>query len=167
MGLEEEIAKIITALSASATAILILLAVATIPYFMSCYALYKIADKCNASFKLLSWIPVVRYYTVAQIADFYRMSRGKDAKMATQMGAALGLLVLSLVVAAKGAEFMIIPAIICIPFFLLVKLFSLYYFYKFCDPENATIFFILGSNALLGNFFIYHCRNVRVSFRMV
>lgn len=132
----------------------------SVPYFIKSYGIYQVAKRNNLKYTWFSWIPVMRYHVVSQVADYFRVSVGKEKKITANFEIAT-LITAALLIGfiVKQIVLLLIPLIILLPILWLNKVFATYYFYKFCDRENATIFFILGlTNGLLNSFFFFNCR---------
>ena len=142
------------------TALIIAFAMAIIPYILFAIGLSSVADACRIRHRWMAWIPFARKHLLAEIADIRRVQTGKQKKLATQyeicMVAFLGCLYA--LIRSDNPVFLVIPAIVA-ALLSYNQAFSYYYFYRLCDRENATAYFLLGLIAKpLNSFFVYHCR---------
>lgn len=155
--LEETIKKITEFITAY---IVIVIALATIPYIFHSVGLYSIAKALRMKNKWMSWIPIARSHVMAEIADMQRVRVGKEKRLETQIEILyLAIGVCGYIAITKSSIAMIILAGIFLFLYSVVRTFSYYYFYRLCDKENATIYFVLGIIAKpLNSFFVFCCR---------
>lgn len=157
-----EIEDLVAKISQLVTAYLgIVIILGTIPYLLRSYGIYKVGKRNNLKSIWLSWIPIMRYHVVSQVADYFRLSVGKSKKITTGFEITTFICAILILAAIMLKNILIlIPLIILFPILKLYQTFGTYYFYKFCDKENATIFFVLGLvSPIFNTFFIFNCRD--------
>lgn len=160
--MEQQISKLITELSALLAGYTVLIiCFGIILIFLKSYGIYKVGKSSGCRFLLLAWVPIMKYHVVAQIADKYRVSVGKEQKLTTDFEIITTSFIVVLIAASQtGFSMLFLLYLILVPALAMVTLFSDYYFFKLCDKENATIYFILSlGNAIMNAIFFYHCRN--------
>lgn len=150
------------------TYFLLIAILATIPFLFRSYAIYKIGKRNRFNYLWLAWIPVMRYHIVSQIADFYRISNGKDKKVTTTYEVLTFLAFFCFFGAFTRKYYLLIIVLAVLIYGIkITQIFATYYFYKFCDKENATLFFILGmTNSLLNTIFFFNCRDKGVKIKV-
>lgn len=133
----------------------------SIPYFLKSYGIRKVGKNINAKFLWLSWIPIMRYHVISQIADIHRISVGKSKKITATFEIATFTIVMLIIASIIAKNFIfLIPIVAIIPIILYIQLFATYYFFRYCDKENATFFFILGlGSQILNSIFFFNCRD--------
>lgn len=156
-SLEEAIQQL---LSLGAMLIVIVIAISIIPYILYATGLSSVARKCGIRHTWYAWLPIARKHLLAEIADMRRVQVRKDTKLEVQFEVFICALLVCVVLAVKtGNLFFLIISAILIVALAYNQIFCYYYFYRLCDRENATIYFILGMLASpLNSFFVFHCR---------
>ena len=140
--------------------ILIGVVVSIILYVLFAIGLGSVARTCRIRHSWMAWLPIARKYLLTEIADLRRVQAGKPKRLTVQFEIITALCVICVIAIAKVGS----TALVVIPLVLLVLLsynqaFAYYYFYRLCDKENATIYFLLGLIAKpLNSFFVFHCR---------
>ena len=136
------------------------IAISIVPYFLFAIGLNSVAKACRLRNSWMAWVPIARKHLLAEVADIRRIQVGKPKKLATQFEICTFATLMCLLGLLKASN----PIILVIPAFAAAVLsfnqtFSYYYFYRLCDKENATAYFLLGLIARpLNAFFVYHCR---------
>lgn len=155
--IEETIRKITELLTVYATVVIALMAV---PYIFHSVGLYSVAKALRMRGSWMCWIPIARSHVMAEIADMQRVRVGKEKRLTTQIEILyLAIGTCGYIAITKGSIVMIILAGIFLFLYSMVRIFSYYYFYRLCDRENATIYFVLGVLAKpLNSFFVFCCR---------
>lgn len=156
-ALEEAIQQL---LSLGAMLIVIAIAISIIPYILYAAGLSSVARKCGIRHTWYAWLPIARKHLLAEIADVRRAQVRKDTKLEVQFEVFICAFLVCVVLAAKtGKLFFLILSAILIVALAYNQIFCYYYFYRLCDRENATIYFILGMLASpLNTLFVFHCR---------
>lgn len=156
-SLEEAIQQL---LSLGAMLIVIAIAISIIPYILYATGLSSVARKCGIRHTWYAWLPIARKHLLAEIADMRRAQVRKDAKLEVQFEILICALLACVVLAVKtGNLFFLVISAILIVALAYNQIFCYYYFYRLCDRENATIYFLLGMLASpLNSFFVFHCR---------
>lgn len=148
------------ALALGNTVFIIGLGLSIVPYILFAIGLYSVAGRYRIRNKWMAWVPIARKHLLAEVADFRRFQVRKPKKLETQFEIITGLLMVCIFGATRttGPLFSII-AVILIVILSFNQVFSYYYFYRLCDRENATIYFLLGlAISPLNSIFVYHCR---------
>lgn len=156
-ALEEAIQQL---LSFGTVLIVITIAISLIPYILYATGLSSVARRCGIRHTWYAWLPIARKHLLAEIADIRRMQVRKEAKLEVQFEVLICALLVCIALAAKtGNLLFLILSVILIVLLSYHQVFCYYYFYRLCDRENATIYFILGMLASpLNSFFVFHCR---------
>lgn len=140
--------------------ILIAVIVSIILYVLFAIGLGSVARTCRIRHSWMAWLPIARKHLLTEIADLRRVQVGKPKRLAVQFEIITVLCLICVLAMAKVGN----TVLVVIPAILLVLLsfnqaFAYYYFYRLCDKENATIYFLLGLMAKpLNSFFVFHCR---------
>ena len=140
--------------------ILIGVVVSIILYVLFAIGLGSVASTCRIRHSWMAWLPIARKHLLTEIADLRRVQAGKPKRLTVQFEIITVLCLICVIAMAKVGS----TALVVIPLVLLVLLsynqaFAYYYFYRLCDKENATIYFLLGLIAKpLNSFFVFHCR---------
>lgn len=131
-----------------------------VPYVLFAIGLRSVAGRYGIRNRWMAWIPVCRKYLLAQIADIRRAQAGKDKKLKTQFEIIALLFFACLFVTAKTNNLILIAVLsVLAVLWAYNQVFSYYYFYRLCDRENATAYFLLGLLAgPLNSVFVFHCR---------
>ncbi len=156
-ALEEAMQQVGTAAS---TLIFFLLALSIIPYVLFGIGLNSVASRLGLRNKWMAWVPIARKHLLCEIADLRRVQTRKKKKLETQFEIISALLLVCVYAVPKvdNPVFLIFPVILII-LLSYNQAFSYYYFYRLCDRENSTIYFLLGlAVAPLNSIFVYHCR---------
>ena len=141
-------------------AVMIGMVILLVPYFMFAVGLNAVAGRYRLRNRWMAWVPIARKHLLAELADVRRYQVRKQKKLETQFEIITAVFLVFLGGFAKTNN----PILMLIPSILIVLLwfnqvFCYYYFYRLCDSENATIYFLLGLLfAPLNSFFVYHCR---------
>ena len=139
---------------------LIISALIIIPYVLFGIGMYNAAKGCGLRDSWMAWVPIARKHLLAEVADFRRFQMRKQRKLTTQFEV-ISCLLLACAYAVTKVDnplFYLIP-ITLITLLAYNQMFSYYYFYRLCDMENATIYFILGLICPpLNSIFVYQCR---------
>lgn len=154
----EEAAQQLAALSG--TLIILTIILSFVPYILFAIGLGSVAKQCRIRHSWFAWLPIARKHLLAEVADIRRVSVGKDKKLTVQYEVIICLF-LACIYAITRTNNPIILVILVILAALLSynQTFSYYYFYRLCDHENATAYFLIGLIAKpLNSFFVYHCR---------
>lgn len=154
----DEATKQLTALGN--TLFIIIAAVSIVPYILFAIGLSSAAKSYRLRNSWMVWIPIARKHLLAEIADVRRIQVGKQKKLTTQFEICIVAVLVCLYGTTRtdNPVFLFVP-VIAITFLTLNQAFSYYYFYRLCDRENATAYFLLGQIARpLNAFFVYHCR---------
>lgn len=156
-SLEETIQQL---LSLGARLIVIAIAISIIPYILYATGLSSVARRCGIKHTWYAWLPIARKHLLAEIADMRRAQVRKETKLEVQFEILICALLVCVVLAVKtGNLFFLIISAILIVVLGYNQIFCYYYFYKLCDQENSTIYFILGMLASpLNTLFVFHCR---------
>ena len=131
-----------------------------IPYILFGVGIYNAAKRYGLRNNWMAWVPIARKHLLAEVADFRRYQMRKQKKLTTQFEVISCLLL----VCAYAVNKVDNPSLFLIPLILIFllsinQMFSYYYFYRLCDMENATIYFILGMICPpLNSIFVYQCR---------
>lgn len=140
--------------------IIIVVALSIVPYILFAIGLGSVARTCRIRHSWMAWLPIARKHLLTEIADLRRVQVGKPKRLTVQFEIITVLCVICVLAMAKVGN----TVLVVIPAILLVLLsfnqaFAYYYFYRLCDKENATIYFLLGLIAKpLNSFFVFHCR---------
>lgn len=140
--------------------ILIGVVVSIILYVLFAIGLGSVASTCRIRHSWVAWLPIARKHLLTEIADLRRVQVGKPKRLTIQFEIITVLCLICVLAMVKVRN----PVLVVIPAILLVLLsfnqaFAYYYFYRLCDKENATIYFLLGQMAKpLNSFFVFHCR---------
>lgn len=135
-------------------------ALIVVPYVLFGIGLHSVASRYRLRNSWMAWVPIARKHLLAEVADLRRFQARKQKKLTTQFEIISCLLLACIYAATKIAS----PLFVFIPLILIILLaynqaFSYYYFYRLCDLENSTIYFILGLVASpLNSIFVYQCR---------
>ena len=154
----DEITKQLTALGN--TLFYIIAAITIVPYVLFAVGLSSAAKNHRIRNYWMAWLPIARKHLLAEVADMRRVQVGKQKKLTTQYEICLVALFACLYGMTRTDN----PALLFIPVIVAAVLsynqaFSYYYFYRLCDRENATAYFLLGLIVKpLNAFFVYHCR---------
>lgn len=156
-SLEETIKQL---LSLGAILIVIAIAISIIPYILYATGLSSVARRCGIRHTWYAWLPIARKHLLAEIADMRRAQVRKETKLEVQFEILICALLVCVVLAVKtGNLFFLIVSAILIVVLGYNQIFCYYYFYRLCDQENSTIYFILGMLASpLNTLFVFHCR---------
>lgn len=140
--------------------IIIVVALSIVPYILFAIGLGSVARTCRIKHSWMAWLPIARKHLLTEIADLRRVQVGKPKRLTVQFEIITVLCLICVLAMVKVRS----PVLVVIPAILLVLLsfnqaFAYYYFYRLCDKENATIYFLLGQMAKpLNSFFVFHCR---------
>lgn len=140
--------------------IIIAVALSIVPYILFAIGLGSVASTCRIRHSWMAWLPIARKHLLTEIADLRRVQVGKPKRLTVQFEIITVLCLICVLAMVKVRN----PVLVVIPAILLVLLsfnqaFAYYYFYRLCDKENATIYFLLGQMAKpLNSFFVFHCR---------
>lgn len=140
--------------------IIIVVALSIVPYILFAIGLGSVARTCRIKHSWMAWLPIARKHLLTEIADLRRVQVGKPKRLTVQFEIITVLCLICVLAMVKVRN----PVLVVIPAILLVLLsfnqaFAYYYFYRLCDKENATIYFLLGQIAKpLNSFFVFHCR---------
>ena len=140
--------------------ILIAVIVSIILYVLFAIGLGSVARTCRIRHCWMAWLPIARKHLLTEIADLRRVQVGKPKRLTVQFEIITVLCLICVLAIVKVRN----PVLVVIPAILLVLLsfnqaFAYYYFYRLCDKENATIYFLLGQMAKpLNSFFVFYCR---------
>lgn len=154
----EEIVQKLLSLGAAFFCIAIVLAI--VPYILYAIGLSSVAGKCGIRHTWYAWLPIARKHLLAEIADIRRAQVRKPRKLETQFEILICASLACLFLAFKASSpLLVIVSAILIVILSYNQMFCYYYFYRLCDPENATIYFILSLAASpLNAFLVFHCR---------
>lgn len=144
----------------ASTIIFLLIALSIIPYVLFGIGLNSVAGRLGLRNKWMAWVPIARKHLLAEVADIRRAQVRKTKKLETQYEIITALFAACIFMIPKTNN-LIIPIILAVLFVLLSynQIFSYYYFYRLCDRENSTIYFIIGLMVSpLNSIFVYHCR---------
>lgn len=142
------------------TFIIIAVALSIIPYILFAIGLNSVANKFEIRHSWLAWLPIARKHLLAEVADIRRIQVGKQKKLTVQFEICICLVLGCIYGMSRTSNpvFLIIPVVL-IGLLSYNQIFSYYYFYRLCDRENATAYFLLGLLiSPLNSFFVYHCR---------
>ena len=137
--------------------ILIAVIVSIILYVLFAIGLGSVARTCRIRHCWMAWLPIARKHLLTEIADLRRVQVGKPKRLTVQFEIITVLCLICVLAMVKVRN----PVLVVIPAILLSfnQAFAYYYFYRLCDKENATIYFLLGQMAKpLNSFFVFHCR---------
>ncbi|MFR0843789.1 MAG: hypothetical protein ACLSH2_04525 [Oscillospiraceae bacterium] len=140
--------------------IIIVVALSIVPYILFAIGLGSVAKTCRIRHSWMAWLPIARKHLLTEIADLRRVQVGKPKRLTVQFEIITVLCLICVLAMVKVRN----PVLVVIPAILLVLLsfnqaFAYYYFYRLCDKENSTIYFLLGQMAKpLNSFFVFHCR---------
>lgn len=140
--------------------IIIVVALSIVPYILFAIGLGSVAKTCRIRHSWMAWLPIARKHLLTEIADLRRVQGGKPKRLTVQFEIITVLCLICVLAMVKVRN----PVLVVIPAILLVLLsfnqaFAYYYFYRLCDKENSTIYFLLGQMAKpLNSFFVFHCR---------
>ena len=136
------------------------IALAMIPYLLFAVGLYSVAKKYGLKNKWMAWVPVARKHLLAEVADLRRFQARKRKKMTTQFEIITCVCLVCMYAAMKTKNpFFVLIAGFALALLAYNQIFSYYYFYRLCDPENSVAYFVLGLIASpLNSFFVFHCR---------
>lgn len=140
--------------------IIIVVALSIVPYILFAIGLGSVAKTCRIRHSWMAWLPIARKHLLTEIADLRRVQVGKPKRLTVQFEIITVLCLICVLAMVKVRN----PVLVVIPAILLVLLsfnqaFAYYYFYRLCDKENATIYFLLGQMAKpLNSFFVFLCR---------
>ena len=154
----EEAGQQIAALGSSL--VIIVITASIVPYILFAIGLGSVARACRIRHSWMAWLPIARKHLLTEIADLRRIQVGKPKKLTVQFEIITVLCLICILAMAKmgNIAMVIIPAILLI-LLSFNQIFAYYYFYKLCDQENATIYFLLGLIIKpLNSLFVYHCR---------
>ncbi len=156
-ALEESIQQI---LSLGAALFYIAIALAIVPYILYAIGLSSVAEKCGIRHTWYAWLPIARKHLLAEIADIRRAQVRKPRKLETQFEILICASLACLFLAFKASSpLLLIVSAILIAILSYNQMFCYYYFYRLCDQENATIYFVLSLFASpLNAFLVFHCR---------
>lgn len=156
-ALEESMQQL---LSLGALLIIIVVAISVISYILYAIGLSSVARKCGISHTWYAWLPIARKHLLAEIADIRRLQARKNSKLETQFEIIICSLLACIFLALKASSpLFLVVSVILIVMLYYNQLFCYYYFYRLCDRENATIYFILSMVAgPLNSFIVFHCR---------
>ena len=154
----EEASQQLVAVSNTLFTVLLLLSI--VPYILFAVGIRSVASQYGIRNKWMAWIPIARKYLLAQIADIRRAQVGKPKILKAQFEIlALVLFACAYVLIKSSNIAIIIIGTIVAAIWSYHQAFCYYYFYRLCDRENATIYFLLGLVAKpLNSFFVFHCR---------
>lgn len=139
--------------------IIIAVALSIVPYILFAVGLGRIARAYGIRNSWMSWLPIARKHLLTEVADLRRIQVGKPKKLTVQFEIITFLCIICVIAMAKMGNI----ALIVIPLILLAMLsynqaFAYYYFYRLCDKENATAYFLLGLIIKpLNSLFVFHC----------
>ena len=156
-ALEESIQQL---LSLGAALFYIAIVLAIVPYILYAIGLSSVAGKCGIRHTWYAWLPIARKHLLAEIADIRRAQVRKSRRLETQFEVLICASLACLFLAFKTSSpvFVIVSAILIV-ILSYNQMFCYYYFYRLCDTENATIYFILSLVASpLNAFLVFHCR---------
>ena len=156
-SLEEAMQQVI---ALGSTALVIGIIISLIPYILFAIGLSDIAKGFGIKNYWMAWLPIARKHLLAEMADLRRVRVRKKKKLTTQFEI-LTCLCLACIYGVTRANNPIFIFILVILIGLLTynQTFCYYYFYRLCDQENATIYFLLGMAVYpLNSIFVYHCR---------
>ena len=154
----EEATQQLVALSNTLFIVAFLLSI--VPYILFAIGINSVASRYGLRNRWMAWIPVARKYLLAQIADIRRAQVGKPKKLKTQFEiiALLFFACLYGIIKSNNIALIVIGSII-VAIWSYNQAFCYYYFYRLCDRENATAYFLLGlAGNPLNSFFVFHCR---------
>lgn len=140
--------------------IIIVVALSIVPYILFAIGLGSVARTYRIRHSWMAWLPIARKHLLTEIADLRRVQVGKPKRLTVQFEIITVLCLICVLAMVKVRN----PVLVVIPAILLVLLsfnqaFAYYYFYRLCDKENATIYFLLGQMAKpLNSFFVFRCR---------
>ena len=140
--------------------IIIVVALSIVPYILFAIGLGSVAKTCRIRHSWMAWLPIARKHLLTEIADLRRVQVGKPKRLTVQFEIITVLCLICVLAMVKVRN----PVLVVFPAILLVLLsfnqaFAYYYFYRLCDKENSTIYFLLGQMAKpLNSFFVFHCR---------
>ena len=125
--------------------IIIVVALSIVPYILFAIGLGSVARTCRIRHSWMAWLPIARKHLLTEIADLRRVQAGKPKRLTVQFEIITVLCLICVLAMAKVGN----TVLVVIPAILLVLLsfnqaFAYYYFYRLCDKENATIYFLLG-----------------------
>ena len=149
-------------IAAGNSLLVIALALSIIPYTFFGIGLSSVASRYGLRTKWMAWIPIARKHLLAELADIRRAQAGKHKRLAVQYEILMCLFLACAFLVFKSNNVNVVIAVImsilaCLLFYN--QAFSYYYFYRLCDMENGTIYFLLGLVVKpLNSFFVYHCR---------
>lgn len=155
--LEEAIRELI---ALGNTTLTIVLVISFVPYILFAIGLSNVASRYGIRNSWMAWIPIARKHLLAEVADLRRVQLRKQKKLETQFEIITAFFLVFIFGITKYNN----PILLVIPVILLVllsfnQIFCYYYFYRLCDNENATIYFLLGLLiSPLNSIFVYHCR---------
>lgn len=154
----EEAAKQIVTLSS--TVILIILLLFIISYILFAIGLGSVARACRIRHSWMAWLPIARKHLLTEIADLRRVQVGKPKKLTVQFEIITVLCLICILAMAKtGSTALVVILAILLVLLSFNQIFSFYYFYRLCDQENATVYFLLGQIIKpLNSLFVFHCR---------
>ena len=136
------------------------IAFAIIPYVLFAIGLSSVAKRYRIRNQWMAWLPIARKHLLAELADLRRVKAGKRKKLETQFEI-ISVLCLACIYGTSRISnpiFAVVPAILMV-LLTFNQIFAYYYFYRLCDQENATIYFLLGLIiSPLNAIFVYHCR---------
>ena len=140
--------------------IIALLALSIVPYILFAIGLNSIANQCKIRHSWFAWIPIARKHLLAEIADIRRTSVRKTKKLAVQYEVIICLFLACIYATSRTNNPIILVLLIILAALLSCnQAFSYYYFYRLCDQENATAYFLMGLIVKpLNSIFVYHCR---------
>lgn len=156
-ALEESIQQL---LSLGAALIVLAVAISLIPYILYATGLSSVARNCGIRHTWYAWLPIARKHLLAEIADIRRSQVRKERKLETQFEIIVCSLLICIALLFKSENPLLLIALALLVVALAFnQLFCYYYFYRLCDRENATIYFLLGMLVSpLNSFFVFHCR---------
>lgn len=160
--MEAQLQEIISKISQFVAAyFLLIIIIGSVPYVFKSYGIQKVGKRMNAKYLWLSWIPIMRYHIVSQIADVHRVSVGKSKKLTSTYEISTFTTVMLIIASiSMNKVILLIPIIALLPLILYTQIFATYYFFRYCDKENATIFFVLGfGSQILNSIFFFNCRD--------
>jgi hypothetical protein len=141
--------------------IIIVVALSIVPYILFAIGLGSVARTCRIKHSWMAWLPIARKHLLTEIADLRRVQVGKPKRLTVQFEiiTVLCLICVLAMVKVRNPVLVVIPAILLVLLLSFNQAFAYYYFYRLCDKENATIYFLLGQMAKpLNSFFVFHCR---------
>lgn len=156
----EELAQQLVALGNTLVIIAILISV--VPYILFGIGINSVASRYGLRNKWMAWIPIARKHLLTELADLRRAQVGKQRKLVVQFEIIMCLFLACIYIAYRSSDtntlMLILPAILgCLLTYN--QAFSYYYFYRLCDLENSTAYFLLGLMVSpLNSFFVFHCR---------